>query len=244
MGPPWSPSSPAVAPNCQGVRDHSHPVRGHVRQASSPVARSRARDRARLRALALLVALMLGSALTVWLIVRSEDNSKPAAAPCAEGSTSPSAINMRVLNATGREGLAASVATELRKRGYNVTGVGNDSRNVPGAAEVRHGSRELRRPAQSPGWSKEPPLARTPERATMWISSSARSSRRWRPSNLAQPLMAVPRRRSQRDRRDRREQRLIVIALACPLQQQSGRTSIEHQGRDLVAEVGPGKSLP
>lgn len=103
---------------------------------------TRGRDRARTRALVLFVVLLVAAGVTVWLIVRSEaTGDKTAAPPCAGGSAAASAIRMRVLNATPREGLAASVAAELRKRGYTVTGVGNDTRGVAGTAEVRHGTK-------------------------------------------------------------------------------------------------------
>lgn len=102
----------------------------------------RGRDRARVRALALLGVLVLISTVAVWLIVRSD--AKPAtttASPCGAKSGQASPIKLRVLNATPREGLASSVAAELRKRGYTVTAVGNASTNVPGSAEVRHGAK-------------------------------------------------------------------------------------------------------
>ncbi len=104
--------------------------------------RSRSRDRARLRALIVLLVLVLVSAIAVWLIVRSEAKGEtPRADPCAVKSGTTAAIEVRVLNATSREGLAGSVATELRKRGYTVTSIGNEPRAVPGTAEVRYGSR-------------------------------------------------------------------------------------------------------
>jgi len=102
----------------------------------------RGRDPARVRALVLLAALVLISAIAVWLIVRSDARSEtPAASPCGAKSGQANAIQLRVLNATSREGLAGSVATELRKRGYTVTGVGNASNSVPGSAEIRHGAK-------------------------------------------------------------------------------------------------------
>ncbi len=88
-----------------------------------------------------LLVLLLVSALAVWLIVRSEAKSDPPKTPaCVPASGSPASIKLRVLNATSREGLANTVATQLRQRGYTVTGVGNNSSNVPGTAEIRHGS--------------------------------------------------------------------------------------------------------
>lgn len=108
-----------------------------VRRPANP----RGRDRARVRALALLAALLVVSAVAVWLVVRSDakGGETPAAAPCGAASGPASTVKLRVLNATPREGLAASVAAELRKRGFFVISVGNDSHQVPGPAEVRHG---------------------------------------------------------------------------------------------------------
>lgn len=103
---------------------------------------SRGRDRARVRALVLLVALVVISTVAVWLVVRSDAKPQTAAPPpCGARSGQASAIKLRVLNATPREGLASSVAAELRKRGYTVTAVGNASTSVPGSAEVRHGAK-------------------------------------------------------------------------------------------------------
>lgn len=110
---------------------------------------SRRRDPARIRALVLFLALVIGGAVAVFLIVRAADNKKPAAAtgpkgcPSATASAAPlarSAVRVRVLNATSRTGLAASVAAELRRRGYTVTGVGNDATPVAGVAQLRYGT--------------------------------------------------------------------------------------------------------
>jgi len=90
----------------------------------------------------LLVVLVLGSALTVWLILRSDAKAKPkGASPCSATSGSPGSIKLRVLNATPREGLAASVAADLRKRGFTVTAVGNDTQKVTAPAEIRYGTK-------------------------------------------------------------------------------------------------------
>ena len=52
----------------------------------------------------------------------------------------PRAITVNVYNATKRRGLAGTVATELRKRGFRVGKVDNDplERRVTGLAEVRN----------------------------------------------------------------------------------------------------------
>lgn len=107
--------------------------------------RSRRRDPARTRALVTLAILIVLAAAAVVLTLRWEAarSRAPAAAPCTPAGTAsplaPSAVRVRVLNATARNGLAASVAAELRRRGYTVTGVGNDAGDVSGPAEVRFG---------------------------------------------------------------------------------------------------------
>jgi hypothetical protein len=60
----------------------------------------------------------------------------PAPAPTV---VLPRAVTVNVYNATGRRGLAGTVATQLRKRGFRVGKVANDplERKVTGAAEVR-----------------------------------------------------------------------------------------------------------
>lgn len=103
-------------------------------------------DPARRRALALLVAIVVGGALAVWLIVQAADRQRvphAASTPCAKASgvapLTPKQIRVKVLNATSRAGLASTVAAELRRRGYTVLGVGNDSGTVAQSAVVRYG---------------------------------------------------------------------------------------------------------
>jgi len=97
----------------------------------------------------LLLVLVLTAALAGagwWLTQRDDD--EPAAAKtrptCPEPSPAPTvvapkAVTVNVYNATKRRGLAGTVATELRKRGFRVGEVDNDplERKVTGAAEVR-----------------------------------------------------------------------------------------------------------
>ena len=109
--------------------------------------RVRSRDRSRLRALIVFLVLIVGGVLGAWYVVHRDDSRLGASAterPACEASQSPGAvpvatIRVRVLNATARNGLAASVAAELRRRGYGVTGIGNDSSTVTGPASVRYG---------------------------------------------------------------------------------------------------------
>ncbi len=111
----------------------------------SRASRERRRDLARVRAFAILLLLIGGGALAVWLTVRTDDR-KHAAAPVPHACGSSAApvaatIHIRVLNATNHAGLAASVAAQLRVRGYTVIGVGNEAQAVPGPAELRYGPR-------------------------------------------------------------------------------------------------------
>ena len=103
-----------------------------------------------------LVALLLVTALVTgaggWLLLRYEPQvvAAPACPPPAPPAPPPSpapaaarAVTLNVYNATERQGLAASVAKELRKRGFTVKSVANDplDRKVGGVGEVRHGPR-------------------------------------------------------------------------------------------------------
>jgi hypothetical protein len=65
---------------------------------------------------------------------------RPAASPTLPPALPPSEVTVNVFNATGRMGLAAEVASELRARGFVVAAVSNDplTRTVQGAAELRH----------------------------------------------------------------------------------------------------------
>ena len=98
----------------------------------------------------LLLALVLAAALAGagWWLTQREDDEPPAAAArptCPEPSPAPTlvaprAITVNVYNATKRRGLAGTVATELRKRGFRVGKVDNDplERKVTAAAEIRN----------------------------------------------------------------------------------------------------------
>jgi hypothetical protein len=90
------------------------------------------------------------AALGVWWNVLRQDSQHHAeqAAACATAkkaapSLDPSAVSVRVLNATDTAGLAQQVAKTLGSRGFTVGEVGNDAsgREVTGVGEVRHGPR-------------------------------------------------------------------------------------------------------
>jgi hypothetical protein len=92
------------------------------------------------------------AALGVWWNVLRQEKQEVAqqAQACASASAvvpeptlAPSAINLRVLNATDTPGLAQTVASSLQERGFIVDEVANDSsgRAVTGVGELRHGPR-------------------------------------------------------------------------------------------------------
>ena len=64
----------------------------------------------------------------------------PPAPPALPPALPASAVTVNVFNSTGRMGLAAEVAGELRARGFVVAQVSNDplARAVAGTAELRH----------------------------------------------------------------------------------------------------------
>lgn len=111
-----------------------------------PDAPPRARYTVRLRrALPALTLLLVLSAVAgmVWLRVLDRvEAGASAAAGC--GTSAPSGrVQVRVYNATAREGLAKTVATQLAGRGYAVLTAENDPltsvRQVEASAEVRFG---------------------------------------------------------------------------------------------------------
>lgn len=106
-----------------------------------PRARYTVRLRRALPALALLLALSAVAGM-VWLRVLDRvDAGASQAAGCQPAAAGR--VQLRVYNATAREGLAKTVATQLVGRGYAVLTAENDPlsgvRPVEGAAEVRFG---------------------------------------------------------------------------------------------------------
>ena len=108
------------------------------------------RSRAGRRVLLLVLAAALVAAVAwgVWayVLAPADGGATPRAVvscppPASTPTTVPATqVRVNVYNATDRRGLAARVATELRKRGFRVGKVDNDpaKRTVTGAAEVRH----------------------------------------------------------------------------------------------------------
>ena len=111
-----------------------------------PVRRSRRGSRIGIVLLAVVLVVALAGA--GWWLTQRDDDEPAATATrptCPEPSPAPTvvaprAITVNVYNATKRRGLAGTVATELRKRGFRVGKVDNDplERKVTGAAEVRN----------------------------------------------------------------------------------------------------------
>ncbi|MGZ4609638.1 MAG: LytR C-terminal domain-containing protein [Actinomycetes bacterium] len=97
----------------------------------------------------LLALLVIGALAAAWYAYLRDPGTetKTAAAPsasCPAPSPTPTVVpatlvKVNVFNATERRGLAATVAAELRKRGFRVGKVGNDpaKRTVTGVAEIR-----------------------------------------------------------------------------------------------------------
>jgi hypothetical protein len=96
-----------------------------------------------------LLVLAVAAVAVWWYVIRQEDQkvaeqqatcSSVAAAP---PSLDPGAVNLRVYNATDTAGLAQTVATALKERGFTVGEIANDTsgREVTGVGELRHGPR-------------------------------------------------------------------------------------------------------
>jgi hypothetical protein len=103
----------------------------------------------RVTAVAVTLLLLVTLAVLAWLSTRGDDDADVGARPkrtCPTASPVPSSlapaeVRVNVYNATDRRGLAAKVAGQLERRGFDVRKVDNDplGRTVTGAAEVRHG---------------------------------------------------------------------------------------------------------
>lgn len=109
--------------------------------------RRRRRARVRRPLLVLLVIAALAASGYWFLVLRDGPATRAAPAPirsCPAPVPTPALVptgqvKVNVYNATGRRGLAATVATALRRRGFKVADVANDpaKRAVTGVAEVR-----------------------------------------------------------------------------------------------------------
>lgn len=119
--------------------------------------RAARRRRRQAASFALVVLVVLGVGVGAFGVYRgwwtgplgsNEGSATAAAKPCPTPTVTAAPVGdvtVRVLNATDRRGLAGAVARELRKRGFDVSDVGNDARGakVPETAQVRHGPEGL-----------------------------------------------------------------------------------------------------
>jgi LytR cell envelope-related transcriptional attenuator len=107
-----------------------------------PRARYTMRLRRALPALAFLVVLCALAGVT-WLRVLDRVDDRTAAAACGTTTADLHKVQLRVYNATAREGLAKKIASVLNGRGYAIVSTDNDPlagiRPVEGTAEIRYG---------------------------------------------------------------------------------------------------------
>jgi hypothetical protein len=92
-----------------------------------------------------LAGLVLIAGLYAWESITDPDESSDsvAAATCQPAAPTdappPAEVELNVYNATDRNGLASSIAGEMRTRGFTILDVANDpsGREITGTAEVR-----------------------------------------------------------------------------------------------------------
>ncbi len=107
-------------------------------------ARARARRRRALVTLLVVVLALFGAFWFAWSYWKKPPEPATAGSTptctTVKALTRPSRLN--VYNATSRNGLAASTAAELKKRGFVIGAVANDplKRKITAAAEVRYGT--------------------------------------------------------------------------------------------------------
>ena len=95
--------------------------------------------------LLVLVGVVVGAAWYSWQSVTENDDptvlsTNPACAPGAPtAAPAPADIQLNVYNATNRQGLASTVARELRDRGFVILDIDNDplDKTITGTAEIR-----------------------------------------------------------------------------------------------------------
>lgn len=116
-----------------------------------PRARYSMRLRRALPALVLLLVLCALAGVT-WLKVLDKVHARADAAACPTAPADPNRVQLRIYNATGREGLAKTIASQLSSRGYLVIATENDPlagiRPVESSAEVRYGPSGTKQAAQ------------------------------------------------------------------------------------------------
>ena len=98
-----------------------------------------------LPALICLLALTLLTALVWWRVLHRGADHAEAKSTCTPQVTQtalprPATITVSVLNSTQRTGIAKGAAGVLTKRGFKVSGYGNDKPPIAGVAEIRFGA--------------------------------------------------------------------------------------------------------
>jgi hypothetical protein len=103
-----------------------------------------------LPAVAFLLALTVLTAIVWWRVLHRSDatgtasTSKPSAtSSCSTAGRvlpQPGSVTVTVLNAAQKTGLAASVETQLKARGFATAGVGNEPSPYSGVAQIRYGT--------------------------------------------------------------------------------------------------------
>ncbi len=115
-----------------------------------PRAQYSMRLRRALPALVFLLVLCVLAGVT-WATVIDQVDGRAAAGACGTAQVSSSKLQVRVYNATAREGLARTVASQLVGRGYAIVATDNDPlsgiRPVEASAEVRYGPAGARQAA-------------------------------------------------------------------------------------------------
>ncbi len=117
-------------------------------QANDPAARRRRWRRIRTSVtLFVLIGVVVGGAWFSWRnVMGTADETQSTDSGCAPGAPtaapSPGDVEVNVYNSTGRAGLAASTAEQMRERGFAVLEVENDplDKDIEEPAEVRSGA--------------------------------------------------------------------------------------------------------
>jgi hypothetical protein len=100
-----------------------------------------------------LLVVLLAAGTVWWRVLRADDREQLRAACLSAHPTQPvltlRAVEIRVYNATDRQGLAAQTSTTLRSDGFTVITIANDptNRKVTGAGEIRYGPAGARKAA-------------------------------------------------------------------------------------------------
>jgi len=98
-----------------------------------------------------LLVVLLAAATVWWRVLRADDREQLHAACLTAHPTQPVLtlrnVEIRVYNATDRQGLATQTAATLRSDGFTVITIANDptNRKVTGVGEVRYGTAGARK---------------------------------------------------------------------------------------------------